>query len=131
MIGVAMVGSLGAGLVACSNGGAGLARQACSHIDRSIALYQQSTHQSDPRQSAALAQQAYLDLREALPLAAAAASNNGQWQALMTTVSESNRVAEAHLLVALRAQCAMANNTTSQLPPIPTTIPPPTVPATS
>jgi len=72
-----------------------------------------------------LRERAYLQLREALPLAAEAADANGQWQALMTTVSESNRVPEQYLVTALRAQCAVANASVGGEPPPPSSAPPP------
>jgi hypothetical protein len=101
-----------AGLTACSNDGVALARQACDHIGKSIALYKQSTTETktDPAQSRALAAEAYLQLRDALPLTAQAAGQNGLWQALMTDVTESNRVAESYLVSSLQDQCAVANS---------------------
>jgi hypothetical protein len=119
---------LGAALSACGNSGATLAKQACTHIDRSIDLLEESGHQSDHDQAAQDAAQAYSQLRAALPIAAQAAFQDGQWQALMTTVSESNRVPESTLVSALKAQCSEANSTVfGQLPP-PSSVPPP-VPA--
>jgi hypothetical protein len=115
----------GIGLSACGGGGTTLAQQACVHIDRSIALYRQSTRDTDPSQSASLSEQAYLQLRQALPLTAQAANQDGTYQALMTTVAESSRVPEAHLITALTAQCAVANASSNGEPPPPSNIPPP------
>jgi hypothetical protein len=50
------------------------------------------------------------ELREALPLAAAANSDDGSWNSLMTTISEIGTVDEGHLVPALRAQCVVANS---------------------
>ena len=42
----------------------------------------------------------------------------------MTTLNELGQVDEGHLLVALRAQCAVADSNQPELPNIPTTFPP-------
>lgn len=102
---------LGAGTLAggCSNSAAlALARQACGHVHRSLDLYQAAgaapTQEGQQAgQAAALAQ-----LRLALPLAASAAGQSAQWQALMTTLEESSRVPESLLVKALQQQCADA-----------------------
>ena len=127
--GIVVVFGCGAGLAACSNNGVSLARQACNHIDKSIALYEQSTTETDPTQSEALAKRAYIQLRAALPLTAQAAGQSGLWQALMTDVGESNRVSESHLVASLQDQCAVANSANPGLPAPPSSVPPPaTVP---
>jgi hypothetical protein len=108
----------------CSQDGVGLARQACTHVARSITLYQEAEHATDPGRRAALAQAAYEQLRQALPLAADATSENGQWNPLMTTLAESSRVSEQYLITGLKAQCSFANSANPQLPPVPTTLPP-------
>ncbi len=127
-LGLAVVLGGGAALTACGDGGVALARQACGHIHQSLTLTDQASRTgTDPALANDLSQQAYLQLREALPLAAQAASQNGQWQALMTTISESNRVPESDLVTALTAQCAMANSANPGLPPPPSSVPPPAV----
>jgi len=108
---------LGASLSACGNSGTDLAKQACTHINRSIRLLEQSQHQSDHARAAQLAEQAYDQLRAALPIAAQAAFHDGQWQALMTTISESSRVPEGVLVSALQQQCAVADNPGATPPP--------------
>ncbi len=123
--GVVIAIGLGAGLSACGNSGVSLAREACGHITRSIALLHQSANHSDPARSAQLQQQAYQQLRTALPLTAEAAYDDNQWQALMTTVSESNRVAETTLIPALQAQCSDADQAPFNQPSPPSSIPPP------
>ncbi len=127
----ALIVWVGASLSACGNSGTTLARQACTHINRSIALLKESDHPSGRSEAARLRQQAYNELRAALPIAAEAAYHDGQWQALMTTVSESNRVQETTLVSALKAQCSAADNTVfGQQAPPPSSIPPPaTVPS--
>jgi hypothetical protein len=116
---------LGAALSACGNDGTALAKQACSHIDRSLKLLKESGHEADPTKSARLANQAYDQLRQALPIAAQAAYRDGEWQALMTTVSESNRVPETTLVTALQQQCQEADSSTFDQAPPPSSIPPP------
>jgi len=101
-----------------------LARQACTHVGKSILLYDEA--QASPAHAVALRelQEANNQLQDAEPLAAAATSDNGQWNALMTTLQEIGRVDEGHLLVALKAQCAVANTNGSVEPPVQTTFPP-------
>jgi hypothetical protein len=116
-------------LSACGNSGQALAQQACSHITRSISLLHQSSASSGSAHAAQLQQEAYLELRKALPLTAEAAYDNGQWQALMTTVSESNRVPESVLIPALTAQCTDAESSNSPFGQGPSnTVPPATAP---
>jgi hypothetical protein len=116
---------LGIALSACGSNGTALAKQACTHVDRSIGLLKQSAHQSNQIEAARLTQRAYIELRDALPIAAQAAYDDGQWQALMTTVSESNRVPETTLTGALTAQCRVADSSTFDQAPPPSSIPPP------
>ena len=129
--GLAVVIGLGAALSACGNSGTDLAVQACSHVTRSISLFTRAEHQTDPTTAAALRQQAYLELRTALPIAAEAAFHDGQWQALMTTLSESSRVPEATLVDALGAQCGAADASPFGQPAPPSSIPPPAPVSTS
>jgi hypothetical protein len=116
---------LGAALSACGDSGTALAKQACNHVDRSLVLLTESTHQANATSSSLLQQKAYLQLRQALPIAAQAAYHDGQWQALMTTVAESNRVPETTLVDALKAQCQQADASVFGQPPPPSSIPPP------
>jgi hypothetical protein len=116
---------LGVPLAACGNDGAVLAKQACTHVNRSLTLLAEASHQSDGTVAARLQEQAYVQLRQALPIAAQAAYRDGQWQSLMTTVSESNRVPETTLVQALRAQCQQADSSTFGQAPPPTSIPAP------
>jgi len=108
-------------LAGCSEGDAlALARQACAHVQRSIDLYKAAAAGATPAQQQADSAQALTELRTALPLAARAAGANGQWEALMTTLSESSRVSEVNLIPALSAQCADAAG--GGVPP-PTSVP--------
>lgn len=98
------------GLAGCSNSDAlALARQACGHVQRSLALYQAAQGSPNPPDQQAKTQAALGELRLALPLAATAAGESPQWQALMTTLTESSRVPESDLVIALQQQCADAS----------------------
>ncbi len=116
---------LGVLFTACSNSGLTLAKQACTHIDRSITLLHASDLKADQHDATQLKENAYDQLRNALPLAAEAAYQNEQWQALMTTVSESNRVPETTLVTALKAQCGEVDSSVFGQPaaPPPTDLP--------
>jgi hypothetical protein len=128
--GLAIALGCGVGLTACGNGGLGLAQQACTSVDRSIALLDQASRTSDPSTAAALRTRAYDDLLGALPVAAEAAYHDAQWQALMTTLSESNEVPETTLVTALRAECHVAQSSVFGQPgPPSTSIPPPAAPS--
>jgi hypothetical protein len=122
---------LGAALSACGNSGTTLAQQACVHINRSITDLERSHEPKYSAQADQLQQTAYLELRKALPIASMAAFHDGQWQSLMTTISESNRVPETTLITALKAQCNQADSSTFGNPPPPTSIPPPAPVSTS
>jgi hypothetical protein len=100
------------GLSACSSqGGQDLAQQACVHVHLSLDDYQRAVNPStSPAAAAQLQKEADQELREALPLAAAANSDDGSWNSLMTTISEIATVDEGHLVPALRAQCVVANS---------------------
>lgn len=101
--GLAAAGLAGALLTSCGGSGASaLVNEACSHVTRSITLYEASTHDTG-RVAASERHQALVQLRDALRPAALAGT---QYQALKTTLSESSRVPEANLIGALRAQCA-------------------------
>ena len=62
------------------------------------------------RRSAHLQTKADQQLRAALPLAAAANSDDGSWNSLMTTISEIATVDEGHLVPSLQAQCVVADS---------------------
>jgi hypothetical protein len=121
------------GLAGCaSHDGSDLARQACQHVERSLTLYQASLNAPSPAVAQAQQSQAMSELRDALPLAATAAGEAGQYQALMATLDESGQLPESLLVHALGLQCAAADSNTGAGPgPAPTsetpgTHPPPT-----
>lgn len=121
----ALVVGIGIFSSACGNSGTALAQQACAHVNSSIALLKQSEHHADAPAVAKLKLEAYNQLRAALPIAAEAAYDDEQWQALMTTVSESNRVPETYLVGALQQQCSAADSTVfGQQAPPPDSLPP-------
>jgi hypothetical protein len=108
---LALAGGAALGLSACSTqGGQDLAQQACVHVRISVADYLQAVRPGTaPAAAAQLQERADQQLRDALPLAAAANSDDGSWNALMTTISEGATVDEGHLVPSLRAQCVVAN----------------------
>ncbi len=126
LAGVATVATV-LGLAGCSTtqDGANLARQACTHVERSVADYLRANRTgTSPANAARLSERADRELRDALPLAAAANSDDGSWNSLMTTISESAVVDEGHLIPALRAQCVLADANPGDNPQTPSsTIP--------
>ena len=112
-------------LSACGqDSGMDLARQACVHVKLSVRYFEQS---GKPGTSTAVVRhlrtQADAELRAALPLAAAATSDDGSLNALMTTISESSTVDEAHLIPALKGQCAKVTTNVNVNPAAPGNIP--------
>ena len=109
---VALSAGAALGLSACSSqGGQGLAQQACVHVKLSVADYQRAENPTTSTAAAErLQKEADQELRDALPLAAAANSADGSWNSLMTTISEGANIDEGHLVPALRAQCVVANS---------------------
>jgi hypothetical protein len=97
-------------LSACGQqSGLDLARQACVHVNHSLADYALSSQAgTSAARSAQLHREAASELRTALPLAAAANSDDGSWNALMTDISETATVDEGHLAPSLKAQCLQA-----------------------
>jgi hypothetical protein len=102
---------LATGLSACGqSGGQALAQQACVHVHRSLLDYRESSAAGiSAARAASLRTAADVELRRALPLAADANSDDGSWNSLMTTISESATIDEAHLAPALEAQCVVAD----------------------
>jgi outer membrane lipopolysaccharide assembly protein LptE/RlpB len=97
-------------LSGCGNqSGLALARQACEQVQSSIVSYEAGIHTMTRSVRLRDLRRASDDLQAAEPLAAAATSADGQWNALMTTLNETGQVDEGQLISALRAQCAVAN----------------------
>lgn len=103
---IALLGTGGILLAACSGTGTALAVQACQHVKRSLALYEKS--QRGGADSQTLYQEAVHQLVLAEPLAARATSDAPQWNPLMTTLHSINKTPEAALITGLKAQCAAA-----------------------
>lgn len=111
--GAVLILSLPVALAACSSvqDGQALAQQACVHVNRSVGEWVDSQRTGTPPATvAALQQRAEEQLRLALPLAAAANSDDGTWNSLMTTISEIGTIDEGHLVPALHAQCVLADS---------------------
>lgn len=96
-------------------------------MHRSLDAYLLSIRSGTPPATAARLQRvADQELRAALPLAAQANSDDGSWNALMTTISEGAVIDEGHLVAGLRAQCVNAdanNNVNPQNPSTTSTTP--------
>jgi hypothetical protein len=88
-----------------------------------LVLLDKADHTTDPAAAAKLRNQAYLALLPALPIAAQAAYHDIQWESLMTTLSEINRVPESVLAPSLRIQCQSADSSVFNQPPPPSTAP--------
>jgi hypothetical protein len=102
--------TLTASLAGCANGNAqALAREACTHVARSLAMYHNAEEKPGSARAASEEGQASAQLSTALPLAAKAAGEAPQWQALMADLLESTRLPESNLAHALEAQCAAAD----------------------
>ncbi len=124
--------ALGAVLSSCGNSARSLAQQACTHVQASVNDLDRAGRATDPSEATHLRQQAYAELLDAIPIAAQAARVDGQWQSLLFTVSEVNRVPEANLVPALRAECAATRRTVfDQLPPPTSPAPSTSLPTTS
>ncbi|MDA8359259.1 MAG: hypothetical protein M0Z95_23815 [Actinomycetota bacterium] len=135
MVPVAVAGVAVALLTAgCGNSGQALARQACGHIGKSIALYREAGAVTNSSKAGSLRTKAVEQLELALPLAARATSADPQWNPLMTTLEESGFNTESHLIPALHAQCQLADSQNEQAPVVApngstvTTVPSPTSP---
>ena len=124
-----MLGSTAVGTIICLAGcgqqsGINLAQQACVHVRLSVHDFELSVR---PGTSATdgdrLRTEADVQLRAALPLAAAATSSDGSLNSLMTTISEGATVDEAHLIPALKGQCALVS-TNVNVNPAPPSGPP-------
>jgi hypothetical protein len=110
---------LTAGLVLAACGGQdglSLAQQACAHVSASIQAYEAAQGAPNAQAADQDSQRATAQLAAALPLAAAANSDDGNWNDLMTTIQEMGRVDEGHLLGSLRAACMNVQTDTPGVP---------------
>lgn len=99
-----------------SSSGVADVRHACVDVTKALAIEKQS---QSPGLSAARQQRLHADalarLLKATPYAAAATSQNGSWNPLMTTINEAERVPMAHLVDSLTRLCKVADSSTPYL----------------
>lgn len=103
-------------VASCGNGAATSdAKAACKRIEVSLKTFERSQTATSAADASRLAAQAQSQLLSSLSFAAQATSADGSFNALMTTVSEANRVPEKYLIPALRRQCQVINSSTPYL----------------
>ena len=117
--GVVAVLVSGGALTACGASAGDLAKASCAHVNTSLALLSKANHTTDQKAAATLREKAYLQLLDAIPIAAQAAYHDIQWETLSATLSEANRVPEAQLIPSLTTQCSAADNSVFNQPPPP------------
>ena len=99
-----------------TNGAVADARASCVLVKRAVALESQSEVPTlTPTQRNSLEGQAMSELLKATPKAADATSIDGSWNALMTTINESERVPLKNLVPSLTRLCKVADSTTPYL----------------
>ena len=99
-----------------TNGAVADARASCVLVKRAVALESQSEVPTlTPTQRNSLEGQAMNELLKATPKAADATSIDGSWNALMTTINESERVPLKNLVPSLTRLCKVADSTTPYL----------------
>ena len=104
-------------LSSCGTSGAVTdARASCVLVKRALVIQTQSEapHLSAARR-AALEGRAMSELLKATPKAADATSIDGSWNALMTTINESERVPLKNLVPSLTRLCKVADSSTPYL----------------
>ena len=99
-------------LSACGTSGAVTdARASCVLVKRAIAIQSQSEAAGlSPAQRSRLQGRAMSELLKATPKAADATSLDGSWNALMTTINESERVPLQSLVPSLTRLCEVADS---------------------
>ena len=104
-------------LSSCGTSGAVTdARASCVLVKRAIALQTQSEAPSlTSNQRATLEGRAMSELLKATPAAANATSLDGSWNALMTTINESERVPLKDLVPSLTRLCKVADSSSPYL----------------
>ena len=104
-------------LSACGTSGAVTdARASCVLVKRAIALQTQSEAPSlTSSQRTTLEGRAMSELLKATPAAANATSLDGSWNALMTTINESERVPLKDLVPSLTRLCKVADSSSPYL----------------
>lgn len=104
-------------LSSCGTSGAVTdARKSCVLVRRALAIQTQSESPSlSANERAALEGRAMSELLKATPSAADATSLDGSWNALMTTINESERVPLKDLVPSLTRLCKVADSSTPYL----------------
>jgi hypothetical protein len=104
-------------LSSCGTGGAVAdARAACRNVHQALATQRRSQATGiTPSRRDNLENRALAQLLRATPKAAAATSIDGSWNALMTTINESERVPLDNLVPALTRLCRVADSSTPYL----------------
>jgi hypothetical protein len=92
------------------------ARKSCVDVTRALAIERQSEQPGlSGAKQRSLEAAALSRLLKATPFAAAATSADGSWNALMTTINESERVPLANLVPSLTRLCKVADSSTPYL----------------
>ena len=104
-------------LSSCGTSGAVTdARASCVLVKRALAIQTRSQAPNlTPAQRANLEGRAMSELLKATPAAADATSIDGSWNALMTTINESERVPLKNLVPSLTRLCKVADSSTPYL----------------
>ena len=99
-----------------TNGAVADARRSCVLVKRALAIQTQSEAPSlTANRRAALEGRAMSELLKATPSAADATSLDGSWNALMTTINESERVPLKNLVPSLTRLCKVADSSSPYL----------------
>jgi len=99
-----------------TNGAATDARASCVLVKRAITIQTQSEAPTlSAAQRTTLEGRAMSELLKATPKAADATSIDGSWNALMTTINESERVPLKNLVPSLTRLCGVADSSTPYL----------------
>lgn len=107
VLSLVMVASLALGGCA-KRDAANYAHAACRHVETSLSVFARAQANSNAADATTERATALAELRTAMPLAALAASDSSEWQALAATLGESSRVPESTLVPSLTAQCGAA-----------------------
>lgn len=104
-------------LSACGTGSAVAdARTSCGFVAQALHLQTRSEARGiSPARRQQLQAQAMSELLKGTSSAAAATSNDGSWNALVTTIGEAQRVPLHDLVPALRRLCQVANSSSPYL----------------
>ena len=97
------------GLAGCGNDAQTLARQACGHVSRSLALYARAQRDPGPAGAAADRRQATEELSWPCRWPPRPTRPTRKWNPLMTTLRRAASTRRRNLVTALRAQCATAS----------------------